>query len=90
MVVTFKQEYYVLHSDTMSTTISLRLDEKTIKELEEIAKITDRSKSYLVREAIQQYLAEYTDYRIALDRLNNVRDKVISSEEMRELLASKD
>ncbi len=74
----------------MSTTISLRLDEKTVKKLEEIAKITDRSKSYLVREAIQQYLAESADYRIALDRLNNVRDKVISSEEMRELLASED
>ena len=82
--------YYVLHRDTMSTTISLRLDKKTVGLLEEIAKITDRSKSYLVREAIQQYLAEYADYRIAVDRLNNVRDKIISSEEMRELLASED
>ncbi|KYK35960.1 MAG: ribbon-helix-helix protein, CopG family [Theionarchaea archaeon] len=70
----------------MSVTISLRLDDGTVKKLEEIAKIIDCSKSYLVREAIQQYLAEYADYRIALDRLNDVRDKIISSEEMRELL----
>lgn len=74
----------------MSTSISLRLDKKIVEELEEIAKITNRSKSYLVREAIQQYLAEYADYRIALDRLNNVRDKIISSEEMRELFAGED
>lgn len=70
----------------MSVTISLRLDDETVKKLEEIAKITDRSKSYLVREAIQNYLVEYAEYRIALDRLTDVRDKIISSEEMRELL----
>ncbi len=74
------------YSGTMSVTISLRLDDETVKKLEEIAKITDRSKSYLVREAIQHYLTEYAEYRIALDRLTNVRDKIISSEEMRELL----
>ncbi|KYK36258.1 MAG: ribbon-helix-helix protein, CopG family [Theionarchaea archaeon] len=70
----------------MSVTISLRLDDETVKKLEEIAKITDRSKSYLVREAIQHYLTEYAEYRIALDRLTDLRDKIISSEEMRELL----
>jgi len=74
------------YSDTMSVTISLRLDDETVKKLEEIAKITDRSKSYLVREAIQHYLTEYAEYRIALDRLTDLRDKIISSEEMRELL----
>lgn len=71
----------------MSITIRLHLDEETVEKLEDISKVTDRSKSHLIREAIQQYLAEYTDYQIALDRLHDSSDDVISSEEMRNLLA---
>jgi predicted DNA-binding protein len=56
--------------------------------LEDIAKIADCSKSHLIREAIEQYEGEYTDYQIALDRLNDVHDEIISSEKMRDLLAS--
>lgn len=77
-------------SDTMSTTISVRLDEKTIKQLEDIAETINCPKSHLIREAIEQYVAEHVDYRIALDRLTNVCDEIISSEEMGRLLADED
>ena len=72
----------------MSIIISLRLDEEIANQLEDIAKTTDRSKSHLIREAIEQYVAEYADYQIALDRLNDLHDEIISSKEMRELLAN--
>ena len=72
----------------MSIIISLRLDEEIANQLEDIAKTTDRSKSHLIREAIEQYVAEYADYQIALDRLNDLHDEIISSREMRELLAN--
>ena len=72
----------------MSIIISLRLDEEIANQLEDIAKTTDRSKSHLIREAIVQYVAEYADYQIALDRLNDLHDEIISSREMRELLAN--
>lgn len=72
----------------MSTTISLRLSEEIVDQLENIAKSADRSKSYLIRKAIEQYLAEYADYRIALDRLHDVHDEIISSKELRKRLAS--
>ena len=75
-------------SGKMSIIISLRLDEEIVNQLEDIAKIADCSKSHLIREAIEQYVAEYTDYQIALDRLNDVHDEIISSEKMRELLAN--
>ena len=70
----------------MTTSMSLRLSDETFAELEKLADLTDRSKSYLVKKAIEQYLEEYADYKIALDRLNDTDDKIISSKDMRKLL----
>jgi RHH-type rel operon transcriptional repressor/antitoxin RelB len=73
----------------MSTSISLRLSEDIAMQLDEIAETIDRSKSYLIKKAIEQYLKEYADYQIALDRLNDKDDKIISTNEMRKRLAKK-
>ena len=74
----------------MPVSISLRLPEIVLEQLEAIAEESDRSKSYLIRKAIEQYLEEYADYRIALDRLHDKDDEIISPEELRKRLASKD
>ena len=73
----------------MSISVSLRLSEDVAMQLDEIADTIDRSKSYLIKKAIEQYLEEYADYQIALDRLNDKDDEIISSKEMRKRLASK-
>jgi len=70
----------------MSATVTLRLPEELVDQVGEIAKSTERSRSYIIKKAIEQYLSEYADYQIALDRLNDINDKVISSKEMRKLL----
>ena len=85
-----KGVFLIITCDTMSITIRLHLVEETVEKLADISKVTDRSKSQLIREAISQYLAEYTDYQIALDRLHDSSDDVISSEEMRNLLVNED
>ena len=72
----------------MSKAISLRLPEDIHEQLEEIAEDIDRSKSYLIRKAIERYLDEYADYRIALERLNDKDDEIISSKELRKRLAN--
>jgi predicted DNA-binding protein len=72
----------------MTKAISLRLPEDIHEQLEEIAVDTDRSKSYLIRKAIERYLDEYADYRIALERLHDKDDEIISSKELRKRLAS--
>ncbi|MCK5292177.1 MAG: ribbon-helix-helix protein, CopG family [Thermoplasmata archaeon] len=74
----------------MPVSISLRLPEVVLEQLEEIATESDRTKSYLIRKAIERYLEEYADYRIALDRLHDKDDKIISSKELRKRLASED
>lgn len=74
----------------MSVSVSLRLPEDIVSQLDEVAENTDRSKSYLIKKAIKRYLEEYADYQIALDRLNDKDDEVISSKEMRKRLVSED
>ncbi len=74
----------------MPVSISLRLPQTVHEQLEEIAEESDRSKSYLIRKAIERYLEEYADYRIALDRLHDKDDEIVSSKELRKRLASED
>lgn len=72
------------------TSISVRLPDETARALEDLAKTVDRSKSYLIVRALEIYLDEYADYQVALDRLRDKDDHVISSVEMRKRLAGGD
>ena len=67
----------------MSSPISVRLADKTAKALDELSKATDRTKTYFIEKALESYLAEHADYQVALDRLMDKDDPVISSPEMR-------
>jgi len=66
--------------------ISIRLDEQVLRELEALSKATERSRTFLINEAIKTYMAEYGDYRVALDRLLDKDDELISSSELRSRL----
>ena len=69
-------------------TITMRLSNEESKILNSITRVTERTKTYILREALHNYLKEYVDYQIALDRLNDVSDEIISSKEMRKLLGT--
>jgi RHH-type rel operon transcriptional repressor/antitoxin RelB len=70
----------------MSTPISLRLPDKLAKELDSVSKETERSKSFHIQKAVEQYLTDRVDLQIALDRLNDTTDPIISMENMRKKL----
>ena len=70
----------------MSSAISLRLPAELAQVLEALAKSMDRPKTYLIRKAIEAYLAEYADYQLALDRLHNKDDAILSPAELRKRL----
>ena len=70
----------------MSTAMSLRLPDQIAKALDALAATTDRPKSYLVRKAVETYLVEYADYQIALERLHDKDDEIISGHELRRRL----
>ncbi len=66
--------------------VSLRLEESTLKALNTLAHSIDRPKTYLIRKAVETYLEEYADYQIALDRLNNPSDTIVSKKELKKRL----
>ena len=70
----------------MSTAISLRLPEEVAKALDKLAGTTERPRTYLIRKALESYLAEYGDYQIALDRLRDKDDAVMSGAALRSQL----
>ena len=67
----------------MSTAISLRLPEEVAQALDKLAGTTERPRTYLIRKALESYLAEYGDYQIALDRLRDKDDAIISGAALR-------
>ena len=71
----------------MSTAVSIRLSDDIAYELEGLARTIERSKTYIIRKAIESYLREYADYLVAIERLNDKDDEIIPSDEMRNRLA---
>ena len=70
----------------MSTPISIRLPDTLAKKLDDIAQETERPRSYHVQKALQNYLEDQADLQVALDRLHDTNDQVITSDEMRKSL----
>ena len=66
----------------MSQAISVRLPDDLTKNLERLAKATDRPKTYLIKKAVETYLEEYAEYQIALDRLRDKDDEIITGTEL--------
>lgn len=74
----------------LSPSLTIRISEDTAKRLDALARSLERPKSFIVKKALETYVEEYTDYLIAMNRLNDKDDSVISSQELRERLARKD
>ena len=70
----------------MSTTLSVRLPDDLAHHLEDIAKETERSKAFHVQKALESYMEDYADLQVALDRLHDRTDLIVSSKDMRRSL----
>ena len=70
----------------MSTAISVRLPDADAKKLGRVVVETERSRSFVVTKAVEAYLDDFADFQIAMDRLRDTSDPVVSSNEMRESL----
>jgi len=67
----------------MSSTVSLRLPDDLVRSLDKLSKSIERPRTYLIKKALEIYLAEYADYQIALDRLRDKDDEIVSSKDLR-------
>jgi len=70
----------------MNTSLSVRISEPLARELDEVAKSTERSRSFHIQQALKSYLKEQADLQIALDRLQDSTDPVLSLKDMRKSL----
>ena len=70
----------------MSTAISVRLPEDLADQLDAIAKETERPRSFIIQKALESYIDDFADLQIALDRLHDKSDAIISGKELRESL----
>ena len=70
----------------MSKIITIRLPEEVSEKLDDLSLEIRRKKSYIIKSALEHYLDEYADYQIALDRLKDKQDKIITSEDLRKEL----
>ena len=70
----------------MSKAISIRISDDLASKLTEISEETERPKSFHVQKALEAYLAELADLQIAIDRLRDSSDPVVSIEDMRKEL----
>jgi RHH-type rel operon transcriptional repressor/antitoxin RelB len=70
----------------MTTAISMRIPKRIVEQIDSIAKETERPRTYIVLKALETYIEDYADLQIALDRLHDKTDKVVSGKELRKSL----
>jgi len=70
----------------MSKAVSIRLPDELVEQLESVARDTERSRSFIVQRAIEFYLEDYADLQVALDRLRDKSDRIVSGDELRKTL----
>jgi len=66
----------------MDNVINFRLPGILAKKLNSVCTEIERPKSFIIRKALEQYIDEFADYQIALDRLHDKDDPIISAKDL--------
>jgi RHH-type rel operon transcriptional repressor/antitoxin RelB len=74
----------------MSPSLTIRISDDTAKRLDALARSLERPRSYIVKKALETYIDEYADYLVAMKRLKDKDDAIITSGELRDRLARED
>ena len=70
----------------MSVAVSIRIPESLAKQLDSVAEETERPRSFVIQKALESYLEDYADLQVAMDRLRDKADIIITSDAMRKSL----
>ncbi len=70
----------------MTTAVSIRLPKELVDQLNSIAKETERPRSFIIQKALEFYIEDYADLQVALDRLHDKTDPIVSGKELRRSL----
>ena len=72
----------------MKKNISLSLDKELLDRIDDICKVSERTKSWFVKKAVENYFDEIEDVEIALQRLSDPKSEYISEKQLKESLKS--
>ena len=71
------------------TQVTVRLPGDLVKSIDDAARSLNRSRAEIIRQALEYYLADVDDLRLALERLKDPSDPVLDWDEVkRDLLAA--
>jgi RHH-type transcriptional regulator, rel operon repressor / antitoxin RelB len=68
----------------MKKNISISLDEEIIKKIDDMCRVSERTKSWLVNKAVKNYLEEIEDVKIAFQRSMDPDSEFITEKQIRE------
>ncbi len=68
---------------TINTAISIDIPRNLIIQLDMIAKETENTRTFIIQKVLESYVEDYSDLQIALDRLHDEGDEIISAQEMK-------
>ena len=74
----------------MSTQITVRLPDEQTAALDVAAAALKRSRAEVVRQAVEQYLEDFDDLSVAVERLRDPSDPVLDWDEVRRDLLGSD
>ncbi len=74
----------------MSTQITVRLPDEQTAALDAAAAALKRSRAEVVRQAVEQYLEDFDDLSVAVERLRDPADPVLDWDEVRRDLLGSD
>ena len=67
----------------MKKNISISFDEKLIRKIDDVCRVSERTKSWLVNKAVENYLEEIEDDEIAFQRSKDPDSEFITESELR-------
>ena len=70
--------------------VTARLPDDLVEKADRAATRLNRSRAQLLRQALEYYLEDFEDLRLALDRLNDPADPVLDWEDVRRDLLDQD
>ncbi len=72
------------------TQVTARLPDELVEKVDRAASQLNRSRAQVIRQALEYYLDDFEDLRLALDRLHDPADPVLDWEDVRRELLDQD
>ena len=74
----------------MKKNISISLDEEQIQKIDEICRVSERTKSWIVKKALDSYFEDLEDLEIAAERMMTDESEFLTETELKKQLETRE